>query len=390
MVARSLISFPGVTDQGPVPRVLVADDQADVLTALDLLLRSTGCEADVAASVQAVRARLKARPYDLLLMDLNYARDTTSGRDGLELLAEIHERDRTLPIIVMTGWGTIETAVEAMRLGARTFINKPWDNRVLVDTIRREVDQGILLRQTHMKASRELERARRIQRALLPDSLPALPDCEMAAVWEPAAVLGGDCYDVRAFSDSRFGVSIADVAGKGLAAALLMSSLQALTRTTACDGAAPQEVAKFVNRSMCRDAGAGTCVTFFYGVIDAAMHTMRFTNAGHNPPILIRADGFVERLTTGGILLGMLEDAEFDEAEVDFRPGDSLLLFTDGITEAQDAVGIEFGDARLIEAVLQHRYEPPAQLVHNLLATVRRFTGGVLDDDATLLSVRIP
>src|SRR5687767_6288013 len=125
------------------PRVLVADDQVDVLEALRLLLRNAGVDTDSAGSVQALRERLQASEYDLLLMDLNYARDTTSGREGLDMLAEVHGRDPMLPVIVMTGWGTIETAVEAMRRGARTFVHKPWDNATLTGTIRREVDEGL-------------------------------------------------------------------------------------------------------------------------------------------------------------------------------------------------------------------------------------------------------
>jgi DNA-binding NtrC family response regulator len=109
-------------------RVLIADDQPDIVAALRLLLRGAGLDTDTASSVQEVRDLLSVRSYDLLLMDLNYARDTTSGREGLELLSEVHARDRLLPIIVMTGWGSIETAVDAMRRGARTFVHKPWEN----------------------------------------------------------------------------------------------------------------------------------------------------------------------------------------------------------------------------------------------------------------------
>ena len=116
-------------------RVLVADDQQDVVAAIRMLLRGAGLEVDPATSVQEVRNRLDSQAYDLVLMDLNYARDTTSGREGLDLLTEIHTRDRLLPVIVMTGWGSIDTAVEAMRRGARTFVHKPWDNHSLAETV---------------------------------------------------------------------------------------------------------------------------------------------------------------------------------------------------------------------------------------------------------------
>src|SRR6185503_19710146 len=147
-----------------VPRVLVGDDQLDVQTALRLLLRNAGVQVDAASSVAEIRARLKRYPYDLLLMDLNYGRDTTSGREGLELLADLLARDPLLPVIVMTGWATIETAVEAMRRGARTFVHKPWDDTELVRTVRREVDDGHARRRAGAIASREREDARLIQR----------------------------------------------------------------------------------------------------------------------------------------------------------------------------------------------------------------------------------
>ena len=169
----------------PTPRVLVADDQADIVAALRLLLRGEGFDVDTAASVDEVRHRLASGSYDLLLMDLNYARDTTSGQEGLELLAEVRIHDDGLPVIVMTGWGSIDTAVEAMRRGARTFVHKPWDNAALARTISREIDEGLARRQADSSARRELEDAQRIQRALLPSVFPRLRGCELAAASNP-------------------------------------------------------------------------------------------------------------------------------------------------------------------------------------------------------------
>ena len=167
-------------------RVLVADDQQDVVAAIRMLLRGAGLEVDPATSVQEVRHRLDTQDYDLVLMDLNYARDTTSGREGLDLLKEIHERDRLLPVIVMTGWGSIDTAVEAMRRGARTFVHKPWDNHSLTETVCREIEEGHALRQSDKLAANEHADAQAIQRALLPPALPSLSGVSLAARWEPA------------------------------------------------------------------------------------------------------------------------------------------------------------------------------------------------------------
>src|SRR5262245_39371903 len=168
------------------PRVLVADDQGDVVLALRLLLREAGLHVDAAASIPEVRAKLGASAYDLLLLDLNYARDTTSGAEGLDLLAEVHAGDPLLPVLVMTGWGSIDTAVEAMRRGACGFVHKPWDNEALTAAIRRQVEDGRTLRRSHDRASREQQEAQAIQRALLPMQMPHADRLNIAAQWKPA------------------------------------------------------------------------------------------------------------------------------------------------------------------------------------------------------------
>ena len=371
------------------PRVLVADDQPDVIAALRLLLRGAGLEADAASSVQDVRDRLQDRPYDLLLMDLNYARDTTSGAEGLELLTEVHARDRHLPIVVMTGWGSIDTAVEAMRRGAKAFVPKPWENAALTQTIQREVSEGLALRKADASAARELEDAQVIQRALLPSSMPDIDRCEMAASWRPASAFGGDCYDALPFSNARAAISIGDVAGKGLPAALLMSNLQASVRAFATNDAPPSVVVERANRALCRHTPLDRFVTFFYGVLDTDGRTLEYTNAGHNFPILVHADGSVERLGTGGLVLGVAADARYAQDSVTLRSGDRLVLFTDGITEAERRDGIDFGDDRLVETVRALRGESPWRMVDAIVNRVCEFTGGVFLDDATLFAVAI-
>ena len=369
--------------------ILVADDQPDVVDALRLVLKSAGFETDSASSIEMVRERLEARRYDLLLMDLNYARDTTSGREGLELLAEVLGRDPFLPVIVMTGWGTIETAVEAMRRGARTFVHKPWDNAELVRTVRREVDDGHVRRRAGAMASREREDARLIQRALLPSSMPAIPGCEIAALWEPASDFGGDCYDVLRLGGGRVGISIADVTGHGLPAAFLMSNLQASVRAFAAQQSSPRYVAAGINRALCGNPALRTFATFFYAVIDTTTRSLTFSNAGHNPPILARADGSVERLSAGGLVLGVKENALYEQRETRLVAGDRIVLFTDGLNEAENPAGVDFGDEQLVETVVTHRGESAAALLDTVFARVRDFTGGRFSDDATLITIAI-
>ena len=169
------------------------------------------------------------------LMALNYTSDTTSGREGIDLLARVQQHDSLLPVIVMTGWGSVDLAVEAMRRGVCDFVQKPWDNQQLVTTLRTEIDKGRTRRRQRQLEARELDEARRIQRKLLPATLPQLEGCELAASWQPASGVSGDCFDAIAFGPSRLGLSIADVIGKGIPAALLMSNLQAAVRAFATE-----------------------------------------------------------------------------------------------------------------------------------------------------------
>src|SRR6185436_11092253 len=178
------------------PRVLVADDQTDILLALRLLLMDAGFETDTVSSAGDVIDRVSGGPYDLLLMDLNYTRDTTSGREGLDLLDQVRLRQAALPVVVMTGWGSIDTAVEAMRRGAKSFVQKPWDDTTLVEIVTREVEQGRTMRRRDEKVAKEQEDARLIQRALLPSVMPDVKGCDIAALWTPASGIGGDCFDV--------------------------------------------------------------------------------------------------------------------------------------------------------------------------------------------------
>jgi len=369
------------------PRILVADDQADILQALRLLLGEAGFDTDLVSSVDGVLASVSTKPYDLLLMDLNYSRDTTSGREGLALLEDVHTHDGTLPVVVMTGWGTIDTAVEAMRRGAKSFVQKPWDDTTLVDVVRREIDEGRALRTRDARLTKEHEDARLIQQALLPSQLPAITGCSIAARWAPAAGIGGDWYDVLRFSDTRVAVSIADVVGKGLPAALLMSNLQAAVRAFAMATAEPHHVSANVNRLLCRNIASGKFVTFCYAVIDTSARTIAYANAGHFPPILVRASGRVERLAPTGLVLGIANDWSYDTNVVTIQAGDRLVCFTDGITEALSPSGDDFGDDRLIDTIRAHHSETADALASTIAAAVARWTGGGTQDDATLIVV---
>jgi phosphoserine phosphatase RsbU/P len=366
-------------------RVLVADDQPDVLEALRWLLTGEGYEPEFVSSTEAVLERLRERPFDLLLMDLNYSRDTTSGREGLELIPQVRAHDPSLPIVVMTGWGSVDTAVEAMRLGAKSFVQKPWEDVTLLEIVQREIEDARAGKRRDAKQQREFEDARLIQRGLLPAAMPQAAGVQLASSWQPANGVGGDCFDALTFAGGGVGLTIADVAGKGVPAALLMSNLQAAVRAFAQEGTAPGSVCTSVNRLLCRNMASGRFVTFCYVRIDTAARRLTYANAGHNPPLLIRGDGSVGLLGPTGTVLGVFAESAYEQGDFAIAAGDRLILYTDGITEGRNPDGDEFGEERLAATATSHRGLPAEEMLAAMLREVEAFNAGKYEDDATLI-----
>jgi phosphoserine phosphatase RsbU/P len=238
------------------------------------------------------------------------------------------------------------------------------------------------------RAARELDAAGTLQRALLPASRSPVHGCDIATVWRPAGAIGGDCYDVVRLSDTRLALSIADVAGRGMPAALLMAHVLASTRAYVTLTQSPGALAGHVNRTLCRNAALETFVTACYALLDLAAGTIAFSNAGHAPPLLVRADGTALRLATGGPLLGVIPDADYAEEVVALRSGDRLLFYTDGVTEAGAADGTEFGEVRLIDLVVAGRTLPAPGLLDAIVAGLGAFSPAP-DDDMAMMAIAV-
>ncbi len=373
------------------PRILIADDQADVLEALQILLKNEGFVTEVVTSPRAVVESVENNTYDILLLDLNYARDTTSGGEGLELLSRIQSMDSSLPVVLMTAWGSIELAVEALQGGGRDFIQKPWDNDRLLGILRRHIDEGRVLREKRRQeraAIREIEEARDIQRRLLPAEMPDVRGCDIQATWQPAHDVGGDYFDAIRLNDHAVAFCIADVAGKGLPAALLMSNTQATVRAFAHTNEGPADICAQLNRVVSEN-NVGKFITMFYGVLDTSRKRLRYTNAGHVPPVLMRGNDPIQRLPEGGIVLGIFPGAMYEEAEIAVETGDRLVLFTDGITEASNSQDEEFGMERLIDLLKTYHDGPASRILAAILDSVGRFTAQGFQDDATLMILSV-
>ncbi len=255
--------------------------------------------------------------------------------------------------------------------------------------------RGVAARIEKEKLEEELRLARDIQERLLPQELPAFAGLDLAGLALPSRFVAGDYFDLLPLDEDRLLFAVADVSGKGMPASLLMANLQACLHVLRGSlAAASLDLAAAtgrVNNVIHRNTGLTVFITFFWGIFDRRDGQVRYVNAGHNPPLLVRADGSAERLEEGGVLLGVLPDAPYAEGAAALGAGDTLVLFTDGVTEAWSATDPddEYGEGRLLETVRAHAAGSAQDILGAVRTDVGRFTdGGPLDDDLTLVVLK--
>jgi sigma-B regulation protein RsbU (phosphoserine phosphatase) len=372
---------------GPL-RILVADDRPDILEALRLLLKGAGHRADTVDSPETLLRAFEANGYDLILMDLNYARDTTSGAEGLDLLARLHGAGDAPPVIVMTAWGNIDLAVEAMRRGAVDFIQKPWDNQRLLGVIEKQAREGAVRRRAESRVRSELEIARNVQQRLFPQAAARMAGCEYGGRCAPAREVGGDYYDFFDLAPGALGLTLADVSGKGIAAALLMANLQGCFRSNeamALDS--PRSLLRAVNRHFCDSTPPEQFATLFFARYDERQRLLRYVNCGHPAPVAISGEGVVRRLEATATVLGVFPDWDCEERSIELAAGETLVVFSDGVTEAGIESGEEFGEARLLALVDAGRGAPVDALIAALIGAAQSCGAGE-NDDITVVALR--
>jgi sigma-B regulation protein RsbU (phosphoserine phosphatase) len=233
----------------------------------------------------------------------------------------------------------------------------------------------------------ELTFAREVQRALFPRRLPADRGLEFSGICIPARGISGDYYDVMQLADGRLVFAIADISGKGISAAILMANMQAVLRTLAESNLSPCEVCSRLNYHLIQVTDESKFATFFYAEWNPGSRILRYINAGHHAPILLGASRG-QLLSEGGFPLGLFPNAEFQAAEVELRPRDLLVLYSDGITEASSKSGEEFGDSRLEEVIAKYRDSALIEIQRHVMEAVRAWSGNEPEDDMTLLIVR--
>ncbi len=236
---------------------------------------------------------------------------------------------------------------------------------------------------------KELNAARNVQMSLLPHEAPRIPGYDITGRTKPAQWVGGDYFDFIPMNERRTALCLGDVTGKGLSAALLMANIQAILRSQWMVGPTPRRIMHRTNKLLRQSIAEGKFVTLFYSILDIERHWMVFTNAGHENPIVVKPDGTVRRLSAGGTVLGILDDLFFEEDVIELEPGDLVVVFSDGVTEAANENNELFGEKRLEAFVVENRHLDSVAMADAIEKKIHDFAGPVpMRDDVTLLVIK--
>jgi phosphoserine phosphatase RsbU/P len=382
------------------PRILVVDDNDDNRYTLTLYLELEGyTNIETAQDGEEAIARLKAERFDLVLLDLQMPKV-----DGYQVLAWLKGEAplRDLPVIMISALNEMNSVVRCIELGAVDYLLKPFNPVLLKARLGATLEKKRLRDQVDAHLARleeELEAARRLQMAMVPQSFP-MPSTEFPvdiyASMEPAREVGGDLYDFFMTEDGTLCFLVGDVSGKGMPAALFMARAKSLIRIAtelmrSRHGAAagPAEIIARVNRELCQDNSDLMFVTLFFAMFAPHSGVLEYCNAGHNAPYRLNATTVETIEGAKGIILGVRADAAYETRRLSLAPGETVYVFTDGVTEANNITEELFSEARL-EAVLRAAAGFSAcDIVKAVGEAVRGFVGAALPfDDITMMAVR--
>ncbi len=381
-------------------RILVVDDEPDLETLITQRFRKR-IRADLLSFLFAsngAEALLKLQAdnlVDVVLTDINMP-----VMDGLTLLSRLREAHPLLRSVIVSAYGDMPNIRTALNRGAFDFITKPIDFQDLEITLDRAIAEAVERKQAAqnrdrlLALSRELELARNIQSALVSHVFPQHERLSVYGEMIPAAQVGGDLFDCFMLDDHRLAFTIGDVSGKGIAAALFMAVSRTVLRVTASKGSkglSPQACLLEAHQFLYGERRATShFVTCFYGILDLATGQLEYSRAGHNPPYLVRGDQVQTLDAASGLPLGMLRTVKYDTATVQLAAGDTLLLFTDGITEAMNPRQEEYGEERLVQLLSERASSLEVEaLVQAVTQAATVFAESAsASDDMTVLGVR--
>ena len=370
-------------------RVLIAEDQEHVREALAMLLRGDGYEVELCSTPQEAVAAAKRQVPDITLLDMNYQRDSTSGLEGLELIECLRGLESTLPIVALTGWGNVELAVRAMKAGANDFIEKPWRNQSLLEKVSLLTAHARDARSSQRISEYEREDAQKLQTRIVPPRHMITGDIEVYGESLPAGTVGGDYFGVWQPTADSLHLCIADVSGKGTPGAMIAAMLYASVSSLSSSGSSPDLILREVEHLLREQLSESHYVTIVYATLDLNTRLLSYVNAGHCPPLLLRADGTQQPLEATQPVLGLGLSDDFEVRRVALKPGDTLAFYTDGISEAADGNGSEFSSDGLLLALKGSLALPPKEQYESIFQRVREHASGKLTDDATLVLVSV-
>jgi serine phosphatase RsbU (regulator of sigma subunit) len=368
-------------------RALVIDDDHESSRLLATRLLARGFKVDDVKTSEDALARLREAPPDLAFLDVEMP-----GISGLDVLASIREDDLDMAVIMTTEFGSEEIAIQALRCGADDYLRKPFDRADFQQVLERTVARLQLSRQNaalrrqndeqHRQIEQELARAAQVQAELLPHEYPRIPGFEIAAACLPAHEVGGDFYDWQQLPSGLLSLTVGDVMGKGLSAALLMTTVRAVLRALVVENRPAEAVQRTASALDGDLERSGTFVTLFHAQLDADRGRLRYVDAGHGYVVLRRADGTVVELKPWGLPLGVDSSEIYHEGSVDFAMGDTLVIYSDGLTEARPDL---FAD-RLTVASQAARGADAVSIVCQLIDEATQIKP--LPDDLTVVVVR--
>ena len=376
-------------------RILVVDDEEEVeLLMLRRMRRQirSGLYTFIFArdGVEALEILLRDERFDMVLCDINMPR-----MNGLTLLSEISNLDTDIRSVIISAYGDMANIRTAMNRGAFDFVTKPIDFPDLRVTIERaltdleEWREAMATRDKLVALQNELSVAADIHRSILPTVFPSGPGYSIHAGMEPARNVGGDFFDFMFLNDGRIGLAVADVSDKGVPAALFMMSSRTLLKGAAVDSSGPGEALTEVNQLLCDENESMMFVSVLYAIYSPESGEFVYANGGHDPPLLVHADGSSAVLpTTDGIALGVEEGIEYGARSVTLETGDTLVLYSDGVTEAVNEIGEEYGLDRLKKVVAAASSQRAEDVSEEIFDSVREFVGeAAQSDDITCLTL---
>ena len=380
----------------PPYKILVVDDEPDLEPLMLQRMRR-----DIRAGryrfvfayngVEALEQLNEDDEIDMVLSDINMPK-----MDGLALLEQIPSVDPEIRAVIISAYGDMQNIRTAMNRGAFDFVTKPIDFDDLKVTIERtlrhmaEWREALSSRDKLVALQNELDVASKIQQSVLPTGFPSSDSYEVAANMEPARNVGGDFFDIMRLENSRLGLAVADVSDKGVPAALFMMSSITQLKGAAIGIGDPGGVLSEVNDLLNQDNETAMFVTVLYAVYNPDSGVITYANGGHNPPVIVHADGSSTLLPmTGGIALGVAPGFEYEQSTMTLNPGESIILYTDGVTEAMNGDGEEFGIDRLRDLFVGGPPRRPKEANKAIFEAVSTFAGDTpQSDDITCLTLR--